>query len=84
MPNTLSPLIHAQLIMFDWINLKPCIYEVTLFRFAKRLPPEEVLEAVRIAQRKVPEGGMDGFKYFCGVCHGKIEDQRIRFQLSRD
>jgi hypothetical protein len=42
------------------------------------LTPEEVLEAVWIAQAKLPQGGIDAFKYFCGVCHNMIREQKIR------
>jgi hypothetical protein len=63
--------------MDEWLGLPESEYKWDVYRFAQKLPPDEVLEAVLKAQAKVPAGGMPGFKYFCGVCWGKIEDQEI-------
>lgn len=65
-------------IMDAWLGLPPHTYKATVYRFANELPPEEVLEAVEIAQAKIPEGGAKAFKYFCGVCNRKMEEQQIR------
>jgi predicted PP-loop superfamily ATPase len=64
--------------MDAWLNLPQPTYKATVYRFAHKLPPTEVLEAVEIAQAKIPQGGMDGFKYFCGVCNCMIQEHRIR------
>jgi len=37
-----------------------------------------VLEAVEIAQAKLPDGGESALRYFCGVCNCMIQEQRIR------
>jgi hypothetical protein len=78
MPATPHPVKRALQIMDEWLNLPQDTYRPALYRFAQRLPPEEVLEAVEIAQAKIPEGSLDAFKYFCGVCHSKIQERRIR------
>ena len=65
-------------VMEAWLGLPEFTYRATVYLFAEKLPPEEILNAVNIAQAKIPDGGMGAFKYFCGVCHGKIREQRIR------
>ncbi len=64
--------------MDAWLGLPEREYKATVHLFFYKLPPDEVLEAVEIAQAKIPLGGREAFKYFCGVCHGKIKEQRIR------
>ncbi len=64
--------------MADWLGLPESTYKAAVYLFAQKLPLEEVLQAVEIARAKIPEGGIGAFKYFCGVCHGKIREQRIR------
>ena len=64
--------------MENWFNLPERKYKATVYVFSKRLPPEEVLEAAEIARAKIPQGGTDAFKYFCGVCHGKLREQKER------
>jgi hypothetical protein len=61
-----------------WLMQPREIYEVEVYRFADRLPPAEVFDAVTIAQTKIPEGGLRGFRYFCGVCNRKLYHQKIR------
>jgi hypothetical protein len=78
MATTPHPIKLALEIMDTWLGLPERDYKATVYWFAKRMPPEEVLEAVEIAQAKLPEGGRNAFKYFCGVCHRRIEEQRIR------
>ncbi len=65
-------------MMEAWLARPRHIYQVDVYRFADRLPLVEVLDAVKIAQTKFPDGGLRGFKYFCGVCHRKLDDQEIR------
>lgn len=65
-----------------WLDRFEELYRDDILRFVVHLPPEELLEAVEIAMRKVPEGGVRGFKYLCGVCHRKLEVQRLRESLS--
>jgi len=65
-------------IMDDWLGLPEYQYTAKVYLFARKLPPEEVLEAVEIAQAKFPDGGIRGLKYFCGVCWRKIEEHDIR------
>ncbi|MFO1487358.1 MAG: hypothetical protein U1F65_02665 [Verrucomicrobiota bacterium] len=72
------PLELALQLMDDWLGLPEISYKADVYWFAQRLPPEAVLEAVQIAQAKIPDGGLDAFKYFCGICHRKIEKQKIR------
>jgi hypothetical protein len=67
-------------IMEVWLDRPRHIFQADVYRFADRLPPEEVLEAVMIAQAKFPDGGLSGFYYFCGVCNRKIDNQRMRDQ----
>jgi hypothetical protein len=45
----------------------------SVLMFVKRLGLHEVLDAVDIAASK-PLRGSAQFKYFCGVCWGKIKD----------
>jgi cytochrome c5 len=78
MATTPHPIGRALEIMDAWLGLPSHAYKATVYRFAQDLPPNEVLEAVEIAQAKIPCGGKEAFKYFCGVCHGKIKEQRIR------
>lgn len=78
MAATPHPIKLALEIMDAWLGLPQHTYKATFYRFANELPPDEVLEAVEIAQAKIPLGGREAFKYFCGVCHGKIKEQRIR------
>ncbi len=61
-----------------WLERPRSIYQAEVYRFAERLPPEEELEAVKIAQAKFPDGGLRGVKYFCGVFHRKLDNQKIR------
>lgn len=75
---TLHPVETALRLMEVWLARPRCIYQADVYRFANRLPPEEVLEAVKIAQEKFPDGGLSGFKYFCGVCNRKLDNQKIR------
>jgi hypothetical protein len=65
-------------IMHTWLGLPQRTYKATVYLFARELPPDEVLEAVEIAVAKIPAGGREAFRYFCGVCHSKIKEQRIR------
>jgi hypothetical protein len=83
MHTTPHPIRIALQIMDDWLGLPDTTYKATVYRFAYELTPEDVLEAVEIAQDKIPDGGMNGFKYFCGVCHGKLKEQRIRQSWNR-
>lgn len=78
MPATPHPIKRALAIMDDWLGLPEHSYMATVYRFSYELPPAEVLEAVEIAQAKLPAGGREAFKYFCGVCHSKIKEERIR------
>jgi hypothetical protein len=78
MPASPHRLKRALQIMDDWLGLPERDYKATVYIFAQKLSPEEVLEAAEIAQRKIPKGGTDGFRYFCGVCHKKIGEQKIR------
>ena len=78
MPDTSHAVETALQIMETWLARPRRIYQAEVYRFAGRLPPDEVLEAVKIAQVKFPDGGLRGFKYFCGVCHRKLDDQNIR------
>lgn len=64
--------------MEDWLGLPERQYKATVYLFSHKLPAEVVLEAVEIAQAKLPEGGERAFRYFCGVCCRRIEEQRIR------
>ncbi len=77
---TPHPIRRALEIMDDWLGLPERDYKATVYLFSKKLPPPEVLEAVEIAQAKLPEGGRKAFRYFCGVCCRKIEEQRIRLE----
>ena len=43
-------------------------------KFLERLPLPEVLAAARSANAKFPYGGARQFKYFCGICWGKIRE----------
>ncbi|MEY2407507.1 MAG: hypothetical protein QOF48_177 [Verrucomicrobiota bacterium] len=61
--------------MEDWIGLLPRIYTAPVRLFAYRLPSDKLVEAAWIAQARKPEGGIDAFKYFCGVCHGMIRER---------
>ena len=63
--------------MEEWLGLPEEAYKGTVYRFYHDLPPEDVLDAVQIARDKIPWGGRAGFLYFCGVCHGRIKEQRI-------
>jgi len=78
MPPTSHPIKRALQMMDGWLDLPEREYRATVYLFAQRLPADEVLEAVEIAQAKLPQGGMDAFKYFCGVCHGKIRERKIQ------
>lgn len=64
-------------IMDEWLKLPPQDYRRTVLSFTIKLPSDELLDAVLIARVKKPEGGRDGFKYFCGVCHNKIRERRF-------
>lgn len=64
--------------MDDWLGLPERDYKATVYVFSSQLPPDEILEAVEIAKARLPDGGRDAFKYFCGVCWRKIKEQRIR------
>ncbi len=78
MANTPHPIRLALQIMDAWLGLPERDYKAAVYLFSYKLPPDEVLEAVEIAQAKLPAGGRNAFKYFCGVCNRKIEEQRIR------
>lgn len=65
----------------EWLNIPQDSFESTVLRFGLDLEGFEVLEAAEIARTKFPDGGMSGFRYFCGVCHRKIEARRIRRYL---
>lgn len=78
MATTPYPIKLALEIMDAWLGLPEHAYKATVYRFAHELPPDVVLEAVEIAQAKLPDGGMNAFKYFCGVCNNKIKERRIR------
>ena len=69
---------RALQIMGNWLNLPEDEYKAAVYRFAQMIPPEEVLAAAEIAQAKIPGGGIDAFRYFCGVCHSKNKERRIR------
>ncbi len=77
MATTPHPITIALRIMDAWLGLPERDYKATVYLFSYKLPPEEVLEAVVIAQDKKPDGGIQAFKYFCGVCHRKIEKRII-------
>ena len=55
--------------MDKWLRLSPKTYKPAVMLFALRLPPEKLIEALWVAQSRKPDGGLDAFKYFCGVCH---------------
>ena len=61
---------HARLIklaleiMDAWLGLPQHTYKATFYRFANELPPDEVLEAVEIAQAKIPLGGRECLQVF--------------------
>jgi hypothetical protein len=55
--------------MQDWLGLSESTYKAAVMLFALRLPPEKLIEAFWLAQCRKPNGGLDGFKYFCGICH---------------
>ena len=78
MATTPDPVETALQIMEAWLERPRHIYQAEVYRFAGRLPWKEVLEAVKIAQAKFPDGGLRGFKYFCGVCNRKLDDQKLR------
>jgi hypothetical protein len=78
MATTSHPITTALRIMDAWLGLPEYTYGPTVYRFAHKLPPELVLEAVEIAQAKLPGGGESAFRYFCGVCNCMIQEQRIR------
>lgn len=78
MAATPHPIKLALEIMDAWLGLPEYQYAAKVYLFARKLPPEEVLEAVEIAQAKFPDGGSRGLKYFCGVCWRKIEEHDIR------
>ncbi len=75
---TPHPTSLALKIMDGWLGLPEKDYKAKVYMFAQRLTPEDVLDAVWIAQAKLPEGGIPGLKYFCGVCHNKIRERRIQ------
>jgi hypothetical protein len=72
---TSHPIKYALELMAVWLDLPEQHYKPTVYLFAQKLPPAAVLEAVELARAKVPFGGEDGFRYFCGVCHNKIREQ---------
>ncbi len=78
MANKQHPVKRVLAIMEDWLGLPQSAYKVDVYWFATRLSPEEMLEAVEIARARLPDGGINGFKYFCGVCHRMIEKRKIR------
>jgi predicted PP-loop superfamily ATPase len=61
-----------------WLDLPERSYKPAVYLFAQRLPAVEVLAAVEIARAKIPQGSVDGFKYFCGICHSKIRERKIQ------
>ena len=47
----------------------------SLHNFLKRLPPEDIYEAMVIAADRIPtEKIQERFKYFCGVCWTRIKN----------
>ena len=70
--------------MSAWLNLPQDAYLADVCWFAQKLPPGVVLEAVEIARDKIPAGGWNGFKYFCGVCHRKREILTIQRALDNE
>jgi hypothetical protein len=78
MKNTSPSIKLALQIMDTWLGLPEYAYKATVYRFSHKLPPEMVLDAVQIAQAKLPDGGESAFRYFCGVCNCMIQEQRIR------
>lgn len=77
-----DPIERALEEMEAWLSCPRDVFETEVYRFAERLPGMEVLDAVMIAQGKFPDGGMRGFKYFCGVCCRKLDNQRLRHALN--
>lgn len=67
--------------MDAWLGLPERTYKPTVHLFGRKLPAEQVLAATEIAQRKFPEGGEGAFRYFCGICHKMIMEQRIWEEL---
>ena len=61
--------------METWLQISPRIYTPNVHLFALRLPPEKLIEALWVAQTRIPEGDLGAFKYFCGVCHRMIREQ---------
>ena len=59
----------------EWLGLPRYEYFGTVHLFSLRLPPEMLTKAAFIAMDKIPKGHVDGFKYFCGVCHQMIRDR---------
>ena len=78
MPTMPYPIELALQIMDEWLQLPEYTYVATVYRFGGKLPAMQVLEAVEIAQTKLPQGGIDAFEYFCGVCNCMIQEQQIR------
>ena len=68
--------------MQDWLHLSLRSYKGAVFLFALRLPPDKLIEALWVAEDRIPHGGLDGFKYFCGVCHRMIRE--IKGDLARN
>ena len=78
----LSPITQRALQELDeWLYRFQDFYLKDASWFALRLPPEEFLDAVEVAKRKIPQGGTRGFKYFCGVCQRKLDFQQMRDSL---
>jgi hypothetical protein len=59
-----------------WSGLPPRNYTGSVKLFARRMPPDMLLEAACIAMSYKPEGGDIGFRYFCGICHNMIRDRQ--------
>lgn len=72
-PHTAAEQVLAH--MDEWLGLSPSTYTATVRLFALRLPPEKLVEALWIAMDKKKDGGMEAFKYFCGVCNKMVRQQ---------
>lgn len=68
---------QAITLMMAFIRVPNRVYVPAIYQYTEELPPEEVLEAVEIAQAKFPNGGLRAFNYFCGICRNKIKSQII-------
>jgi hypothetical protein len=55
--------------MRDWLGISERTYVPAVRLFALRLPAHKLIEALWVAQSRKPYGGLEAFRYFCGVCH---------------